>query len=217
MRAQAPGPGGLARGADKGCSPQPLACGPEVPSLVIGIGNPLRGDDGIGWRLAALMPARAGLAVRCRQQLTPELAEELASVERVLFLDAWLGPDGPGVEGWQEGVGWNQSPQLVPLPLQLQELPASSDRNQVSGSAALWAGAEPWGGASHGLSPQALLALSQALYGRAPRAHQLLLPAHCFGHGDGISPPLAGRLGEAQSLIGAWIAAGSALQGGGHA
>jgi len=217
MRAQAPGSGGLARGADKGCSPKPLACGPEVPSLVIGIGNPLRGDDGIGWRLAALLPARAGLAVRCSQQLTPELAEELAAVERVLFLDAWLGSDGPGVEGRQEGVGWNQSPQLVPPPLQLQELPASSDRNPVSGSAAVWAGADPWGGASHGLSPQALLALSQILYGQAPRAHQLLLPAHCFGHGEGISAPLAGRLGEARCLIGAWIAAGSALQAGGHA
>ena len=215
MRVQVPGPGGLARRSDKACYTQPLANGPGAASLVIGIGNPLRGDDGIGWRLAAQLPAGSGLGVRCRQQLTPELAEELAAVERVLFLDAWLGPAGSGVASQPEGVGANR-PSLR-LPLQLQELPAPVELNQASGSAAVWAGAMPWGGASHGLSPQVLLALSQALYGQAPRAHQLLLPAHCFGHGDGISPALARRLGEARRLIEAWIAAGSALQGGGHA
>ena len=216
MRARAPGPGGWAhQRADKACYAQPWARGTGNSSLVIGIGNPLRGDDGIGWRLAAQLPAGAGLVVRCRQQLTPELAEELAAVERVLFLDAWLGPDGSGVASQLEGVGVNR-PSLR-LPLQLQELPAPFELNQGSGPAAVWAGAEPWGGASHGLSPQGLLALSQSLYGQAPRAQQLLLPAHCFGHGDGISAALARRLGEARRLIGAWIAAGSALQGGGHA
>ena len=215
MRAQPPGPEGLARRADKACYAQPLASGLGTASLVIGIGNPLRSDDGIGWRLAAQLPAGAGLGVRCRQQLTPELAEELAAVERVLFLDAWLGPEGPDGASPPEGVRANR-PSLW-LPLQLQELPAPDELNPANGSAAVWAGAEPWGGASHGLSPPVLLALSQALYGRAPRAHQLLLPAHCFGHGDGISPALARRLGEARWLIEAWIAAGSALQGGGHA
>ena len=215
MRAQPPGPEGLARRADKACYAQPLASGLGTASLVIGIGNPLRSDDGIGWRLAAQLPAGAGLGVRCRQQLTPELAEELAAVERVLFLDAWLGPEGPDGASQPEGVGANR-PSLR-LPLQLQQLPAPDELNPANGSAAVWAGAEPWGGASHGLSPPVLLALSQTLYGRAPQAHQLLLPANRFGHGDGISPALAGRLGEARWLIEAWIAAGSALQGGGHA
>ena len=199
MRAQPPGPEGLARRADKACYAQPLASGLGTASLVIGIGNPLRSDDGIGWRLAALLPAQPGLAVCCRQQLTPELAAELAVVQRVLFLDAWLEPSSA-----------HPRPRL----LKLQELGAPDGPGR---SLQVWAGATPWGGASHGLSPQVLLALSQALYGQAPRAHQLLLPAHCFGHGDGISPALARRLGEARRLIEAWIAAGSALQGGGHA
>ena len=199
MRVQVPGPGGLARRADKACYAQPLANGPGAASLVIGIGNPLRGDDGIGWRLAAQLPAGSGLGVRCRQQLTPELAEELAAVERVLFLDAWLEPSS-----------------ALPRPrlLKLQELGAPDGPGR---SLQVWAGATPWGGASHGLSPPVLLALSQALYGRSPRAHQLLLPAHRCGHGEGISPGLARRLGEARRLIEAWVAAGSALQGGGHA
>ena len=199
MRVQVPGPGGSSPGAAEAGQDQSLGRGPGSSSLVIGIGNPLRSDDGIGWRLAALLPAQPGLAVCCRQQLTPELSAELAVVQRVLFLDAWLEPSPA-------------HPRLRPL--QLQELGAPDGPGRFL---QVWAGATPWGGASHGLSPQVLLALSQALYGRAPRAHQLLLPAHCFGHGDGISPALAGRLGEARRLIEAWIAAGSALQGGGHA
>ena len=63
---------------------------PPARSLVIGIGNPLRSDDGVGWQLAEEL---GGLAVH---QLTPELAAELAMVERVLFVDAWQLPLGPG-------------------------------------------------------------------------------------------------------------------------
>ena len=59
--------------------------------LIIGYGNPLRGDDGIGpeaaRRLAAEMtdPDVEALAVH---QLTPELAEPISQAELVLFIDA---------------------------------------------------------------------------------------------------------------------------------
>jgi hydrogenase maturation protease len=56
--------------------------------LVIGIGNPLRGDDGVGALLADQVGGRSV------QQLTPELAAELAELETVLFIDAWLAPAG---------------------------------------------------------------------------------------------------------------------------
>ena len=63
------------------------------PLLVIGIGNPLRGDDGVGPRLAAEAEALAprprrgrepDLAVRAVQQLTPELAPEVAEARAAL-------------------------------------------------------------------------------------------------------------------------------------
>jgi hydrogenase maturation protease len=57
-------------------------------SLVIGIGNILRGDDGVG---ALLADQVCGCSV---QQLTPELAEELAVLDKVLFIDAWVAPVG---------------------------------------------------------------------------------------------------------------------------
>jgi hydrogenase maturation protease len=54
-----------------------------VSLLVIGYGNPLRGDDGFGPRAAARIPG--AIAVH---QLTPELMDPIARAERVLFLDA---------------------------------------------------------------------------------------------------------------------------------
>ncbi len=61
--------------------------------LVIGYGNTLRGDDGVGPRVAAQVATLAMVGVRSLsvQQLTPELAAELAAVDRVWFVDAWVG------------------------------------------------------------------------------------------------------------------------------
>jgi|SRR5271165_4219543 len=58
--------------------------------LIVGYGNRLRSDDGLGV-LAAEQLSRAdicGADVRVCQQLTPELAESISHVETVLFIDA---------------------------------------------------------------------------------------------------------------------------------
>jgi hydrogenase maturation protease len=62
--------------------------------LIIGIGNPLRGDDSLGWRAVEqlrqkLKDTEAGFIV-CHQ-LTPELAEAVSQAQRVVFIDALLG------------------------------------------------------------------------------------------------------------------------------
>lgn len=61
--------------------------------LIIGYGNTLRGDDGVGFLLAEqLLSELSSLQVRVLavHQLTPELTLDLAAkeVERVLFIDA---------------------------------------------------------------------------------------------------------------------------------
>lgn len=73
--------------------------GVTVPALVIGYGNDLRGDDGIGPRVADAVAAwrRPGVEVLSLVQLTPEVAATLASAERVVFVDADARPDAPGV------------------------------------------------------------------------------------------------------------------------
>jgi hydrogenase maturation protease len=61
--------------------------------LVIGYGNTLRGDDGIGPAVAEQV-ARLGLSgvrVIVAHQLTPELAADLADARLAVFLDAATG------------------------------------------------------------------------------------------------------------------------------
>jgi hydrogenase maturation protease len=152
---------------------------PHTNRLVIGIGNPLRGDDGVGALLAeqaAVLTAAepdGPVAVRSVQQLTPELAEELSQLEAVLFIDAWPASTGA-------------VPQLQPLS------PAGT------------------GGDSHHLEPAALLAVSQVLYGRAPAAQLLLVPAHAFEHGMELSAPLRASLPAARTLLRQWLQGGAA-------
>lgn len=62
-------------------------------TLIIGYGNPLCGDDGVAWRvveaLEAILPVDSAAAVH---QLTPEWAETISVVDRVIFVDAAVGP-----------------------------------------------------------------------------------------------------------------------------
>jgi hydrogenase maturation protease len=63
-------------------------------NLVVGYGNPLRGDDGLGWHAAAALaadPRLAGTEVLTRHQLTPELAEDIACARLTVLVDARLG------------------------------------------------------------------------------------------------------------------------------
>src|SRR5208283_5436391 len=62
-----------------------------VRILIVGFGNPLRSDDGVGWQVAERLRdelARADVQVVARQQLTPEIADLASRAERVLFVDA---------------------------------------------------------------------------------------------------------------------------------
>jgi hydrogenase maturation protease len=59
--------------------------------LILACGNTLRGDDGIGLWLADWAGRRfagqAGVRILARQQWTPELSEDVARAESVLFID----------------------------------------------------------------------------------------------------------------------------------
>ncbi len=67
---------------------------PEV--LVIGYGNLLRGDDGVGrYVIDALEPLLPEEATASIHQLTPEWAETISHTRMVVFVDAAVG-DNPG-------------------------------------------------------------------------------------------------------------------------
>jgi hydrogenase maturation protease len=97
-------------------------------SIIIGYGNPLRGDDGVGWHAARRLEAvlQETEIIACHQ-LTPELAEPMSWAEIVVFVDADAqGPAGsvscqtvtPGDSGAsalshhvtpRQLLGWTQS------------------------------------------------------------------------------------------------------------
>lgn len=59
--------------------------------LIIAYGNPLRSDDGFGWRAAELLHPKAeqfDAEILCVYQLTPELAATASTAQLLLFIDA---------------------------------------------------------------------------------------------------------------------------------
>jgi hydrogenase maturation protease len=80
--------------------------------LVIGYGNELRGDDGLGPRVAEAISASNYPSVQVRTvfQLMPELAAELAEAGLVIFVDALADPGRIAVEltpvGTEEITDW---------------------------------------------------------------------------------------------------------------
>jgi hydrogenase maturation protease len=68
------------------------------PTLIIGCGNPLRSDDGVGRYAARQIAetfAQSDVVVLVRHQLTPDLAEPVHKARLVIFIDASC-EDPPG-------------------------------------------------------------------------------------------------------------------------
>ncbi len=64
-----------------------------MPLLVIGYGNPDRGDDAVAWHIInQLHDSDSGLVAFWQHQLVPELAESFAQAHEVVIIDAQLGP-----------------------------------------------------------------------------------------------------------------------------
>jgi len=82
--------------------------------VVIGIGNELRGDDGIGPRVVEQLPEHPNLKRLIAHQLTPELSETIQMADRVLFVDARLDGDVVSLESVEpsphRGLGHSCTP-----------------------------------------------------------------------------------------------------------
>jgi hydrogenase maturation protease len=131
------------------------------PILVIGYGNPLRSDDGIGWRVARELRARVDASrievIECHQ-LAPEMAEKIRGAVLVIFVDA-------AVEGFPGEVRHHR----------LDGLRAEGSSPQFS----------------HGPTPAALLALAADCYGSAPEVHLFSVCGGSFEYGECFSPSVA--------------------------
>jgi hydrogenase maturation protease len=123
-----------------------------VGLLVIGYGNTLRSDDGVGPKVADAIAALAlpGVhALNC-PLLTPELADPVSQARVAVFVDAAVD---------------------APREVQLRKL-APADTSQIM---------------AHAASPATLLALARDVFGHAPEAWLLTIPAENIGIGEELS------------------------------
>ncbi|MCX7626153.1 MAG: hydrogenase maturation protease [Candidatus Sumerlaeaceae bacterium] len=135
--------------------------------LVVGYGNPLRGDDRVGWVVAARLGEILGeelCAVRTVQQLLPELAEELTHYDVVVYVDACANDEPGGVR--------------------IRELVTPQCGSQAPSTSS----GVGRGSFTHHVGPRELLALCHALYGRVPRAFLVTIGGADFGFTEQLSP-----------------------------
>jgi Ni,Fe-hydrogenase maturation factor len=177
--------------------------------LVIGYGNALRTDDGVGWHAARLLagdPRLAHVVVVAEHQLTPELAFDLSLASLVILLDAttetpagavtvrWIAEPGAEAGG---GAGTGAGVRG----------PGAGPRGP--GEAA----GVPPGASSHHVDPELLLALARQLYGRAPGAVVVSVGVSEMGLGDGLTPAVEAALPEVADIVARLVAEHDELAG----
>lgn len=149
-------------------------------TLVIGYGNPLRGDDGVGWAvvealdgtLAAAQTAaqkaaqQTAVSTHVGHQLLPELSEPISDADHVIFVDA-------AVSG---SPGQIAETTVTPAP----------------------PGPNPF---THHLTPSGLLAMARDVYGRLPLATLITITGHDFSFSEQLSPPVAAAVPQVAARI----------------
>lgn len=145
--------------------------------LVIGYGNSLRQDDGVGWWVArelAVDPRAAGITAIAVHQLTPELAADLHDACRVVFVDARLDDTAPPGQVQVDLVD-----------------PGGIDLDAARSSGAGW----------HHATPASLAALTRALWGPAPPMAIVAVAVTSVGPGETLTPPVATALPAITDLV----------------
>lgn len=129
--------------------------------LVIGYGNPLCGDDGVGPCVVEDMAlgndgAHSDVEYQSLRQLTPELAEPISRAQAVIFVDAAAGGT----------IGEVHCQMLQPA---VESTPASSSAF------------------THHVNPILLLESARLLYGNCPAAYLYTISGEKFNLGDSFS------------------------------
>jgi hydrogenase maturation protease len=130
-----------------------------MKTLILGFGNTLRRDDGLGIYAAQALASLTlpdDVEICTYHQLSPELSPVLAQVDHAIFIDAALTSS-------EEKPGTIKTRTLKP-------------RTSQPGSI------------THHFDPETLLAMAETLYGHAPQAMLFSVTAASFDLGEGLSP-----------------------------
>jgi hydrogenase maturation protease len=145
--------------------------------LLIGYGNPARGDDGLGPALAQALAARRleGVTVEWPYHLQVEDAQTIAAHDLVIFADA----DAEST-----------------APFTCRRLDAGGG----GGSGGEGGGEPSW--TTHALAPAAVLALARDVFGATPPAYLLGVRGHVF---DVFREELSARAQDNLAAALAWL------------
>ncbi len=148
------------------------------PVVVVGYGNPLRSDDGVGPAVAARLagdPRLAGADIRAEHQLAPELAADIAGASLLVLVDA------------ADGVPPGE------ITVRRLEPPPATGRPVEPGD-----GAGAW---THHVGPEALVALAHALFGAAPPVVLVGIGPASMEVGEALSGAVAPAVGRAADPV----------------
>jgi hydrogenase maturation protease len=158
-------------------------------ALIIGYGNPLRGDDRLGWHIAdrlsevvedfgELSRADKSTKVLAVHQLTPELAEPISEAELVIFVDASL--DGQPGSWTCETIA----------------------RDTMTSNAF-----------AHYCTPATLLDYAETIFGARPRSLLISVAAESFDCGDQLTPSVEAAVPDIVQFISEQISCPSQIPG----
>lgn len=150
------------------------------PIWVVGYGNSMRGDDGVGQEVATALVQQknrsgglAGATIICAHQLLPEMALDISRSRFAVFIDA--AHDGrPGGS--------------VCLRL-LEDL--SEPATNRAATASCW----------EDFTPASLLGLSRCLFGAAPAGAVVTVGVVALGLGTGLSPQVQAAVPRAAATV----------------
>ncbi len=158
--------------------------------LVLGFGNTLRRDDGVGVRAAELLEVDPrlrveGVSVQAAYQLLPEMALDFGAVTLVVLVDADL--------------------RGLPGSIEVRSIGVDAARSDAD------ARAEP-GASSHHVGGGELVALAAELTGQRPEAVHVGIGIADTELGEGLSPAVEGALPRVVEVVAGLVA--RHLQGG---
>ena len=145
----------------------------ETELLVIGYGNTLRGDDGVGPRVAEAIEKLnlPGVSTLVCQQLSPEYADPVSRAHTVVFVDAEI------VQGSKFKVQSSGIPDPEPATLSRELIRLR--KLEPGESSQLMA---------HAADPRTMLALARDVFGHAPQAWWLTIPAVKLDFSETLTP-----------------------------
>ena len=151
--------------------------------LVIGYGNTLRGDDGVGPRVAEAIEKLnlPGVLTLVCQQLSPEYADPVSRAHTVVFVDAEI-VQGSEFKVQSSGIA---NPEPATLNCELIRL----RKLEPGESSQLMA---------HAADPRTMLALARDVFGHAPQAWWLTIPAVKLDFSETLTPEA--QLGFAEAV-----------------